>query len=70
MEGYKGMIKSAVKAFPNFKVIATTLRTVKTATVNSWGAICYADGVIHEATHRQDLEIMDRVGVVIASLQD
>jgi 2-dehydro-3-deoxygluconokinase len=62
ISGYKGMINSAVEAFPNFKVIATTLRTVKSATINSWGAICYAGGVIHEATHREDLEIMDRVG--------
>jgi 2-dehydro-3-deoxygluconokinase len=62
LAGYKSMIENAIKEFPNFKVIATTLRTVKTATVNSWGAICYADGVIHEAQHREDLEIMDRVG--------
>ncbi|MDA3853342.1 MAG: sugar kinase [Bacteroidales bacterium] len=62
IEGYKGMINSAVEAFPNFSVIATTLRTVKTATINSWGAICYSEGEIHEATHREDLEIMDRVG--------
>ena len=62
LEGYKGMIQSAVKAFPNFKVIATTLRTVKSATINSWGALCYADGNIKEASYRENLEIMDRVG--------
>ena len=56
------MILNAVKAFPNFKVAATTLRSVKTATINSWGAICYYNGEFHEATHRPDLEIMDRVG--------
>jgi 2-dehydro-3-deoxygluconokinase len=56
------MIKNAVAEFPNFQVIATTLRTVKSATVNSWGAICYSEGKIHEAKHREDLEIMDRVG--------
>ena len=43
-------------------VVATTLRTVKTATINSWGAICWADGAFYEATHREDLEILDRVG--------
>ncbi len=62
LDGYKNMIKSATEAFPNFKAIATTLRTVKSATVNSWGAICYYEGKISEATHREDLEIMDRVG--------
>ena len=62
LDGFKKMILEAVKAYPNFKVAATTLRTVKTATVNSWGAICYYKGEFHEAQHREDLEIMDRVG--------
>ena len=62
LDGFKNMILEAVKAYPNFKVAATTLRTVKTATVNSWGAICYYKGTFHEATHRKDLEILDRVG--------
>lgn len=62
LDGFKDMILEAVKAYPNFKVAATTLRTVKTATVNSWGAICYYDGAFHEATYREDLEILDRVG--------
>jgi len=61
-DNFKKMILEAVKSFPNFKVAATTLRTVKTATVNSWGAICYYDGEFFEATHKEDLEILDRVG--------
>ena len=61
-DSFKAMILEAVRAFPNFKVAATTLRTVKTATINSWGAICYYKGEFHEATHRPDLEILDRVG--------
>lgn len=59
---FKKMIRNAVEAFPNFKVAATTLRGVKTATINSWGAICYYKGQFHEASHRPDLEILDRVG--------
>jgi 2-dehydro-3-deoxygluconokinase len=62
LDSYKNMILSAVKEYPNFKAVATTLRTVKTATVNSWGGICYYMGQFHEATHRPDLEILDRVG--------
>lgn len=61
-DSFKKMILNAVNLFPNFKVAATTLRSVKTATVNSWGAICYYKGKFHEATHRADLEILDRVG--------
>ena len=59
---FKKMIERAVKDFPNFKVTATTLRTVRTATRNDWGAICWAGGKFYEAAHRPDLEILDRVG--------
>jgi len=61
-EGYKKMIRQVVKEYPNFLVIATTLRTVKSASVNSWGAICWADGKFYESVHREDIEILDRVG--------
>ena len=56
------MIERAVAKFPNFKVVATTLRTAKSATRNDWGAVCWTGGVLHEATARRDLEILDRVG--------
>jgi 2-dehydro-3-deoxygluconokinase len=59
---FKQMIGKAVKAYPNFKVVATTLRAVKTATRNDWGAICWAGGKFYEAPNRQDLEVLDRVG--------
>src|SRR5205814_1654623 len=36
---FKKMIEKVVKEFP-FKVVATTLRVAKTATLNDWGAIC------------------------------
>ncbi len=59
---FKKMIEAAVKEFPNFKVVATTLRHAKTATRNDWGAVIYADGQFYDATLRPDLEIYDRVG--------
>ena len=62
IDGYKKMIGEAVKTYPNFKAVATTLRTVKTATVNDWKAICWADGEIAQSTAYDGLEIMDRVG--------
>jgi 2-dehydro-3-deoxygluconokinase len=62
IDGYKKMIQEAVKAYPNFKVIATTLRTVHTATINDWSAICWADGKIYKAKDYNRLEIFDRVG--------
>ncbi len=62
IDGYKAMINEAVKVYPNFKVVATTLREVKTATCNDWSALCYADGEIYKAKDYKALEIMDRVG--------
>ena len=59
---FKKMIKTAVKAFPNFKATATTLRAAKTATVNDWAAIAWMDGKFYESRKYSDLEILDRVG--------
>jgi len=59
---FKKMIERAVKAYPNFKVVATTMRAVKSATRNDWGAICWMDGEFYEAPNREDLEVLDRVG--------
>ena len=60
-QAFKKMIEKVVAEYP-FKVVATTLRTAKTATKNDWGAICYESGTFYEAKHREDLEIFDRVG--------
>lgn len=61
-DSFKEMITQAVAEYPNFKAVATTLRSVSSATVNDWGAICWAGGKFYEAKHRPGLEIMDRVG--------
>jgi 2-dehydro-3-deoxygluconokinase len=61
-EAYKKMILMAIKEYPNLQVIATTLRTVKSASINSWGAICWAGGKFYEAPWLDNLEIYDRVG--------
>ncbi len=59
---FKRMIETAVKEFPNFKAVATTLRNARTATRNDWGAVMYANGQFYDATPRPDLEIYDRIG--------
>ena len=51
-----------MKIYPNFKVVGTTLRTVKTATVNDWKAMCWADGEIYMSREYNGLEVLDRVG--------
>lgn len=60
-ESFKKMIESVLKEFP-FKVVATTLRKAKSASINDWSAICYAEGKFYESKRYEDLEIFDRVG--------
>jgi 2-dehydro-3-deoxygluconokinase len=62
VQNFRHMIERAVKEFSNFKVVATTLRNAKTATINDWGAVCYVDGELYQAATRENLEIFDRVG--------
>ncbi len=62
LDGYVKMLGEVCKVYPNFKVIATTLRTVKTATVNDWSAMVYAGGEVYKGLELNGLEILDRVG--------
>jgi 2-dehydro-3-deoxygluconokinase len=61
-EAFKRMIQKAAAEFPNFKVAATTLRQVITATKNDWSAILWHDGRFYESREYPGLEILDRVG--------
>lgn len=63
VDKFAAMIETAAAAFPNFQVIGTTMRTVHSASINDWGALAWSreTGVV-QSTHRERLEIMDRVG--------
>ena len=62
-DGYLRMIESVTAAFPNLKAVATTVRTVRTATVNDWAAIAWSPetGLVR-SVGRPGMEILDRVG--------
>jgi 2-dehydro-3-deoxygluconokinase len=62
ISNFKSMIEKVVHEFPQLAVVATTLRQARTATVNDWGAVCYAEGNFCQAPVRENLEIYDRVG--------
>jgi len=62
VSAFKKMIETAVREYPNFNVVATTLRAAKTATRNDWAAICWMNGQFYESRKYPDLEILDRVG--------
>jgi 2-dehydro-3-deoxygluconokinase len=61
-DAFERMIETAVKEYPNFKVAATTLRRVITASRNDWSAICWHDGSFFESRKYPELDILDRVG--------
>ncbi len=61
-DSFARMIEDVVAAYPHLAVVATTLRAVRTATVNDWGAVAWSQGRLVTATHRPGLEILDRVG--------
>ena len=39
---FAAMIEKAAAVYPNFKVIAITMRTVRSASINDWGAIAWS----------------------------
>ncbi|HEX3661158.1 MAG TPA: sugar kinase [Acidobacteriaceae bacterium] len=58
---YEQMLRDVAAAYPNLKLVATTLRTAHTATRNSWGAMALVeDAIIH--VPQREVEILDRVG--------
>ena len=59
--GYEEMLREVAAAYPNLKLIASTLRTAHTASRNAWGAIAiYEDKITH--VPQRDIDILDRVG--------
>jgi 2-dehydro-3-deoxygluconokinase len=59
---YGAMLERVVRDYPALRVVATSLRTVRSATLNDWSGICFVNGRLHEAQHHRDLQILDRVG--------
>ncbi len=58
---YEEMLREVAAAYPNLKLIASTLRTVHSASRNAWGAIAlYEDKIVH--VPQIDIDILDRVG--------
>jgi 2-dehydro-3-deoxygluconokinase len=56
-----GMIDSVVKKYPKVKIVATTLREVKSTNRHAWGAVAWIDGKTY-VTPTAELDVLDRVG--------
>jgi 2-dehydro-3-deoxygluconokinase len=60
---YATMVAQVAADYPNLRVIATSLRAVRSATRNDWGGLAWSAGTgVVQATQRDELEILDRVG--------
>ena len=63
LDSYKKMIEKTAEIYPNLQVIAVTLRTVKSASVNDWSALAWSrDSGFALGRTYEGLEIFDRVG--------
>ena len=58
---YQTMLREVAEAYPNLKLVATTLRTANTASRNAWGAMAIYQGEILYVPQRE-VDILDRVG--------
>lgn len=58
---YETMLREVAAAYPNLKMVATTLRTAHSASRNAWGAMALCNGQIAHVPQR-DIDILDRVG--------
>ena len=60
-QAFIGMIDQVTKAFPNIKVVATTLREVHSTNRHTWGAVAWIEGKAY-VTPICELDVYDRVG--------
>ncbi len=51
-ERFGAMMARVAAAYPNIRVVATTLRAVLSAGRNDWSAVCWADGTLHRSVAR------------------
>lgn len=62
-ESYLEMMQSVSVEFPNIRAVATSLRTVKSASINDWNALLWLQsGGTFIGNRMENLEIFDRVG--------
>lgn len=61
IDGFKGMIESAKKAFPGTSVFATTLREVVNTNSHLWGAIM-SEGNDFYIEQPREIGVLDRIG--------
>jgi 2-dehydro-3-deoxygluconokinase len=61
-EAYGAMMGEVAAEFPGLKLIAASLREVRSASRNRWGGACWAGGEVLSTAMAEDIEVLDRVG--------
>jgi len=60
-EAFFGMIEKVKTEFPNVKMVATTLREVKSTSRHNWGAVLWLEGEKF-VSPTMELDVIDRIG--------
>lgn len=60
-QAFLSMIDRVTAMYPQIKVVATTLREVRSTNRHSWGAVAWIDGQTYLSPTRE-LDVLDRVG--------
>lgn len=61
-EPFQLAILKALRAYPNLRAVATTMRIVRTATSNDWSGLLWYRGEFHAGVQLNNFDICDRVG--------
>lgn len=61
-EPFENVLARALADYPGLSAAAMTLRGVRSATRNDWGAVASVAGKFHRSELRLDVEVLDRVG--------
>lgn len=59
---YEHLLEEVLERNPQLLMVASTLRQVKTASVNDWSAVCHTREAFHAGPWMDRVEIYDRVG--------
>ena len=62
LEAYERLLALVLARNPQVSVVATTLRQVRSASVNDWSAVCHTRNGFHCGPWLEGVEIFDRVG--------
>jgi 2-dehydro-3-deoxygluconokinase len=61
-DAYRRLLQEVIELNPQLSIVATTLRQVRTATINDWSAVCHTTTGFHRGPWMDGVEILDRVG--------